>query len=331
MSASPVPIAMPAAPLAPPATALNPVGGLLWAARISARQFLTGPRKWVILLAGAVFPGLLSVFVFLEKGAMVHPFLQLFDQLYLQGAILFIALLGAIPAFSADVEDGTVLYLFSRPTPRPLIVAGKWLGMIIPLAVLAEIPVLVAWPMALSQVKPYTETVYEPVMEKSAGTSNLKPGEKPPPGGHSSAPPTSSGQAQEWRMVTREHQSQRHTAIPRDLGTALLATALGILQYATFFFSIGVVFNRPYILAMVYAVIFEVSVGRADINLWVMSKFVRAASLRLMAPVPAYFQGALETAPPLWIAWIGIVAIPVFVLGVAGLIASRKAYVGKGI
>lgn len=330
MSASPVPIAMPAAPPAPPASALSALGGMLWAARISARQFLTGPRKWVILLAGAAFPALLSVFVFLEKGAMVHPYLQLFDQIYLQGAILFIALLGAIPAFSSDVEDGTILYLFARPTPRPLIVAGKWLGMLIPLVILAELPVLAAWPMALSQVKPYRETTWEPIKEGSAETAARKPGENRPPGGIESAPP-SSGQVQKFRQVEKEMPSKRHPPLPRDLGTALLATALGVLQYATFFFSVGVVFNRPYILAMVYGVIFEVFVGRTPVNFWVMSKFVRAASLRLMEPVPAYFQGSLETAPPLWIAWIGVFAIPVFVLGVAALVAMRKAYIGKGI
>ncbi|MEK7466863.1 MAG: ABC transporter permease subunit [Planctomycetota bacterium] len=330
MSSYPAPIAVPAAPPAPPASALNPLGGLLWAARISARQFLTGPRKWVILLSGAAFPGLLSIFVFLEKGAMVHPFLQLFDQIYLQGAILFIALLGAIPAFSSDVEDGTVLYLFARPTPRPLIVAGKWLGMLIPLMILAEVPVLVAWPMALAQVKPYTVTTYEPTPPARTGDAARKPGENRPPGGVESAPP-GAGQIQKFNEVKKEMPSRRHTALPRDLGTALLATALGVLQYATFFFSIGVVFNRPYILAMVYGVIFEVFVGRTPVNLWVMSKFVRAASLRLMEPVPAFFQGSLETAPPLWGAWIGIVIIPVFVLGVAALIATRKAYIGKGI
>ena len=77
MSASPVSSSAPAA-------GLNPLGGLLWAARLSARQFLTGPRKWVILLAGAAFPALLAVFVFLEKGQMLHPYLQLYDQLYVR-------------------------------------------------------------------------------------------------------------------------------------------------------------------------------------------------------------------------------------------------------
>lgn len=317
------------APPVPPAAGSNPLGGLAWAARLSARQFLQGPRKWVILLVGALLPGLMCVFVFLAKDGLVHPFLQLFDQIYLQGALVFIALLGAIPAFSADVEDGTIIYLFSRPTPRPFLVIGKWLGMIVPLAILALLPVLAAWPLALAQVQPYVETRYEMVPGQQ-GREERPGGEKRPPGGVESDPMQGTREVQ-YRTVTKEVPSQRQAATARDLGVALLAAVLGILQYGTLFFAIGVVLRWPYVLALVYGVVFEVFVGRADVNIWVLSKFIRAAALRLMEPVPRFLEGSLETAPGLGLAWAGVLAIPAAVLLASAAISTRKSYIGKGV
>jgi len=304
------------------------------AARISARQFLVGPRKWVILLAGAAFPALLSLFVFVQKEAMIHPFLQLFDQLYLQGIILFLALIGATPAFSSDVEDATIIYLFARPTPRPLIVIGKWAGVMLPLVILSLIPVLVAWPLGLRQVGTYKARAW--VKDRSSGepTSEKRPvaGEQPHGGGTSveKRPVNSGGNSAGGHYVEVEERSQRHETSGRDVAFALGATALGIVEYGTIFFVLGVLFARPYILSICYAVIFEVFIGRASVNLWVVSKLIRGATLRLMDPVPRFFEGSLETAPSLLVGWLGLVCVPVVFLAAASLVAMKKSYVSKG-
>lgn len=314
-----------------PVPASSPMLGLLWAARISARQFLTGPRKWIVLLAGAVFPGLLSVFTFFEKGELLHPYLQLFDQLYLQGVILFMALLGAIPAFSSDVEDGTVTYLFARPTPRPMIVVGKWLGAMVPLLVLSMLPVLAAWPMALRQQQTYTRTIYEPVPSSGAEKrADPPPGERREGGTAVETRSPVEGPVK-YHQVTREFPSRRHKPETQHLGMALLATALGVLEYGTLFFALGVVFGRPYMIALSYAVIFEVIIGRAPVKFYVLSKFIRGAAVRFLEPVPSYFQGSLETVPSQFVSWVALLVIPMVILGGAALVASRRSYVSKGV
>lgn len=320
----------PAAP-ARPIPASSPIVGLMWAARISARQFLTGPRKWIVLLAGAVFPGLLSVFTFFEKGELLHPFLQLFDQLYLQGVILFMALLGAIPAFSSDVEDGTITYLFARPTPRPLLVVGKWLGAMVPLLVVALLPVLAAWPMALRQQQPYTRTVMEPVAAAKPDRTAEPPPDEHRGGGTAVETHAPVSERVQYHAVSREFPSQRHKPEAKHLGMALLATSLGVLEYGTLFFALGVVFGRPYMIALSYAVIFEVIIGRTPVKFYVLSKFIRGAAVRTLDPVPSYFKGSLETVPSEFVSWAALVVIPLVILGGAALVASRRSYVSKGV
>ncbi|NUN47304.1 MAG: ABC transporter permease [Candidatus Brocadiae bacterium] len=315
------------APPPPPAAPTSPITGLITAAHLSFRQFLQGPRKWLLLLAGSVFPALLSVFVFLEPKGMNHPFLQLFDQLYLQGAILFIALLGAVPAFSSDVEDGTIVYLYCRPTPRAFIVVGKWLGCIVPLALITMIPVLAAWPLALKQVQPYETTTW---VADPSGTAV--------PRGEDGAVDDDSGERRPGmregspgKFVTMTRPSHRAPAQPRELFAALFASAAGAVLYGTLFFSLGAILGRPYLIAMAYAVIVEATIGRLEIKLYVLSRFVRTAALRSLDPVPRFFEGSLEFLPPAWLGWTGIFVFPLVFLGAAAAFSTWKSYIGKGV
>jgi ABC-type transport system involved in multi-copper enzyme maturation permease subunit len=296
-----VPIAAPVLAPARPA-AVSPVRGMLTAAFFSARQFLHGPRKWLIVLAGLAYPALLSVFVFLDKKSMYHPFLELFDQLYLQGLALFVALLGAIPAFSSDVEDGTIVYLFSRPTPRWMIVIGKWLGMIVPLVALALIPVAAAYPFATAQVQPYevTEGRYD-------------------------------AEAKTMVFTTKEVASHRSEATGADLFLALETTALGVFQFGTLFYALGVAFSRPYIISLSYAVVFEVIIGRTPVEFPSITRLVRSAAFRIPdKPPPAFTDFLRDTAvEPGWTA-AGLIAVPIVSMALACWFAKRKSVIGKG-
>jgi hypothetical protein len=288
------------------------------AARLSARQFLQGPRKWLLLLAGAVYPAMLSLFVFVEKQGLIHPFLQLFDQLYLQGVVLFIALLGAVPAFSSDVEDGTIVYLFSRPTWRPFVVIGKWLGCMVPLTIITLVPVLAAWPLGLRQVQPYESLVWK----ADAPAKDMEQAGKRRPG---------NAEAPSGTWVKEMKPSQRQPVKAREVVSALAATAVGAVMYGTLFYCMGVILKWPYMLSLAYGVIFELSVGRAPVRIFVISRFVRSVAIRTLEPVPRFWEADLEYLPDAWLTWIGVPLIPAVLLGAAALLSVRKAYIGRGI
>ncbi|MCE9583272.1 MAG: hypothetical protein K8T20_12350 [Planctomycetes bacterium] len=306
--------------------------GFLGSARIAARQFLNGPRKWVILLAGGLLPGLLALFVFGAKEAYIHPFLQLIDGLYLQGLGLFIALLGAIPGFSSDAEDGTSIYLFSRPTPRWVVVLGKWAGTVVPLTVLMLLPVLAAWPFALMQQQPY-ETRY----------SHLVPipvpkGMEHQPGGYPSVGPHGGQVIILPNGTPAEQVFETHTENPRlpargrDLFAALVGVTLAALEFGTFFFCIGVFLKYPYIVAIVYTVIVEIIVGATvQMRIHTLSRLVRATAHYCLGEIPPFLASFQEIAPSGLTCTISLIAVPAACLGLACWVISRRAFIGKSV
>jgi hypothetical protein len=306
--------------------------GFLGSARIAARQFLNGPRKWVILLAGALLPGMLALFVFGAKRAFMHPFLELVDGLYLQGLGLFIALLGAIPGFSSDAEDGTSIYLFSRPTPRWVVVLGKWAGTVIPLTVLMILPVLAAWPFAMVQRQPYevSDTRYVPIPVPKG--MEHQPGGYPsvgPHGGRVIILPNGTPAEETFEKRTENH---RLPARGRDLFAALVGVTLAALEFGTFFFCIGVFLKFPYITAIVYTVIVEIIVGAAvPMRIHTLSRLVRAAAHSCLGEIPPFLSGFQEIAPSGLTTTISLIAVPAACLGLACWIISRRAFIGKSV
>jgi hypothetical protein len=319
--AAPLPLAAPTQPRAalPPTSAAASFFALL---RLSLRQSLQGPRKWLLLLAGALYPGLLAVFAFVAKGEMLNPCVQIFDQIYLQGILVFICIVAAIPAFSSDAEDATVIYLFSRPVARPLVVVAKWLGALLPLSALALLPVAVAWPIGLQQVRPYVRTTRERVWLPDAKPGDpVKPGEFVAPNG------------KRYRVEFRRQEmgSSRTKPGGRDLAALVLATLAAVLVYGTFFFAIGVVLRRPYMFALFYAVIFEIIVGHFETRFWVLSKFIRSAGFRLLAPAPTWLNDFFAIAPSPLVAGLGVILVPALALGGASLAAAMKSYISKDV
>lgn len=296
---------------------MNPLAGLFAATRLALRQFLNGPRKWILLLLGAVFPGLLALYVFVIEHGPIHPFLQSFDWFYLSAILLLICLLGATSGFSADAEDGTIIYLFTRPTPRWQIVLGKWLGTVPPLMLLCILPVLIAWPIALRQ-----DHVAEVAAAPPPAISDVKPAstEGMPPGSNPSQRPS-----------PQPRRPAAHLpATGNDLALVLFGTALAVLEFGTVFYALGVIVSRPYVVGLCYAFIVELIMGIIPFKLWVIAKFLRGALFRIPTPVPRFWESDLEKLPSVLVCVIGLVAVPVLSLAAAAFIAGRKSYLTKG-
>ncbi|KAF0242445.1 MAG: hypothetical protein FD180_3896 [Planctomycetota bacterium] len=293
---------------------MSPLPGLLASARLALRQFLNGPRKWLLLLLGAVFPGIISIFAFAVEQGPVNPFLQIFDGIYFSVILLLIALLGATSGFSGDAEDGTVVYLFTRPTSRWAIVLGKWLGTIPPLILLSLVPVLVSW--VLAQHKPGDESK----SSETAGSSELrstgdanKPGTGAP--NRTSAPP--------------RPRAIHETPGAKELALISFATALSTLEFGTLFYALGVVIGRPYVVGLCYSVLFELILGLTPFKMWVLSKMLRGAVFRIPTPIPRFWQGALENLPSATVCTIGLLVVPVASLAIAMIVVGQKSYLAK--
>ena len=293
---------------------MSPLPGLLAAARLALRQFLNGPRKWLLLLLGAVFPGIISIFAFAVEHGPVNPFLQIFDGIYFSVILLLIALLGATSGFSGDAEDGTVVYLFTRPTPRWAIVVGKWLGTLLPLIVLTLVPVFVSW--GLAQHRPGDDSASADADEPAA---MVPTGDGKPPG--TGAPNRTSG-APRPRTV-------HETPGVKDLALVSFATALSTLEFGTLFFALGVVLGRPYVVGLCYSVLFELILGITPFKMWVLSKMLRGAVFRILTPVPRFWEGALENLPSATVCAIGLVVVPVASLALAMIVVGHKSYLSK--
>ena len=299
--------------------------------RPSGRTDLRAPvpdrAAQVIVLLPAVFPGLLSAFTLFER-RILHPFSSSSTSSTSRASSSH----GPPSHPRSPPTSKTDHHLpAARPTPRPLLVVGKWLGAMVPLLIVSMLPVLAAWPMALRQQQPFTRTFYEPV----PGSGSSRPADPPPgerrEGGTAVETHSPVSETVKYHTVTREFPSRRHKPEAQHLGMALLATALGVLEYGTLFFALGVVFGRPYMIALSYAVIFEVILGRTGAKFYVLSKFIRGAAVRTLDPVPSYFAGSLESVPSPFLSWAGIVLIPLIILGASALVASRRSYVSKGI
>lgn len=289
---------------------MNAIPGLLASARLALRQFLNGPRKWLLLLLGAVFPGIVSIFAFAVEHGPVNPFLQIFEGIYLSVILLLMALLGATSGFSGDAEDGTVIYLFTRPCPRWAIVAGKWLGTVPPLVLISLVPVLLSFVLA-----------------------QHVPAESPPPPGEAAmrpADPGSPGTGAPHRTAAPPRPRDVHeTPGARDLALVSFATALSTVEFGTLFFALGVLVGRPYVVGLCYSVLFELILGLTPFKMWVLSKMLRGAVFRIPTPVPRFWEGALENLPSGFVSTAGLALLPVASLGLAMFAVGYKSYLAK--
>ncbi len=290
---------------------MSPLPGLLAAARLAFRQFMNGPRKWLLLLLGAVFPGIISIFAFAVEHGPVNPFLQIFEGIYFSVILLLIALLGATSGFSGDAEDGTVVYLFTRPTPRWAIVLGKWLGTIPPLVALSLLPVFVSWGLA-QHTPAETSVAEEPAAMRPQG-DDRKPGTGAP--NRTAAPP--------------RPKAVHEIPGAKDLALVSFATALSALEFGTLFFAFGVVIGRPYVVGLCYSVLFELIMGLTPFKMWVLAKMLRGAVFRILTPVPRFWEGALEDLPSATVCIIGLIVVPVASLAISAIVVGHKAYLAK--
>ncbi len=292
---------------------MSPLPGLLASARLALRQFMNGPRKWLLLLLGAVFPGIIAIFAFAVEHGPVNPFLQVFEGIYLSVILLLIALLGATSGFSGDAEDGTVVYLFTRPTPRWAIVMGKWLGTVPPLVALALLPVFVSWGLAQSSPADSSGSVADERAAMRPEGGGSAPGTGAP--NRSSAPPRG--------------RTVREIPGAKDLALVSFATAVSVLEFGTLFFALGVVVGRPYVVGLCYSVLFELILSLTPFKMWVLSKMLRGAVFRIPTPVPRFWEGALEDLPSATVCVIGLVVVPVASLAVATIVVGHKSYLAK--
>lgn len=292
---------------------MSPLPGLLASARLALRQFLNGPRKWLLLLLGAVFPGIISIFAFAVEHGPVNPFLQIFEGIYLSVILLLIALLGATSGFSGDAEDGTIVYLFTRPTPRWAIVVGKWLGTVPPLVVLTLLPVFVSWGLAQRSPADSSGAAADERAAMRPADDGRAPGTGAP--NRTAAPPRA--------------RTVREIPGARDLALVSFATAVSTLEFGTLFFALGVVVGRPYVLGLCYSVLFELIISLTPFKMWVISKMLRGAVFRIPTPVPRFWEGALEDLPSVTVCVIGLVVVPLASLAVAAIVVGHKSYLAK--
>ena len=93
--------------------------------RATLRQLL-GRRRAVLLLLLASVPVLVSLLVKAAGATTSTPTPPAcFDALYLTLVLPIVAVLFGTAAFGAEIEDGTIVYLLSKPVARWAIVAAK--------------------------------------------------------------------------------------------------------------------------------------------------------------------------------------------------------------
>jgi ABC-2 type transport system permease protein len=101
-------------------------------AALQLRQLLGGTRLLVlgVLLAGLVIlPGVVRVFAPpADAPAAVYPlvFVMMLNFVFLQTVVILVPLLLATSLIRDEVEEGTLVYLVTRPLPRPVLLLGKY-------------------------------------------------------------------------------------------------------------------------------------------------------------------------------------------------------------
>jgi ABC-2 type transport system permease protein len=97
-------------------------------AGLTLRQALAR-RRWIIVTVLAALPVVMAVLirVYAETGEKsLADMASLLPALTFTVVVPFIALVLASSGFGAEIDDGTVVYLLTKPTPRSEIVATKF-------------------------------------------------------------------------------------------------------------------------------------------------------------------------------------------------------------
>jgi ABC-2 type transport system permease protein len=96
--------------------------------RVTLRQLL-GRRRTLLLVLLAALPVLLAVAFRVAGQTDVERFTRrIFDTITLTILLPLVAILFGSGAFSAEIDDGTVVYLLAKPVPRWLVIAAKAAG-----------------------------------------------------------------------------------------------------------------------------------------------------------------------------------------------------------
>ena len=113
--------------------------------RLTSRQLLSRGRLLVLGLVAALPPFLALVYAASDSAATPERFLaRLCDNLVLTLVLPVLALVLGGAALGNEVEDGTIVYLLMKPTPRWRIVAAKLVTAAVIVAGLTGLSVLVS-------------------------------------------------------------------------------------------------------------------------------------------------------------------------------------------
>lgn len=141
---------------APAGSRPEPAGfarGALRVAAFSLSRTLFSFRTWGLLLFGALpalLLGLRGVLFEIDEPVFRNGdlfFHFVFVMAIVQFFLLFCSVLLGASAFSEEVEDQTLVYLFSRPMPRAAVFLGKLAASIVVLAGILSATALAAWAM----------------------------------------------------------------------------------------------------------------------------------------------------------------------------------------
>lgn len=108
-------------------------GALLAIARLELRRMLGGPRPFVLLGLALLVAALGFVVRHFAPApgadatqAWTLLYLLLLTFLFLQTIGILVPLLHTSGLIRDELEEGTLVYLFTRPVPRPLVFLAKW-------------------------------------------------------------------------------------------------------------------------------------------------------------------------------------------------------------
>ena len=99
---------------------------------LEVRQILQGKKIFAVgfLIACAVFLG----FVVRRWGEMPqgdawhYIYMFMMNFLFLQALVILVPLLFATSLIREEVDEGTLVYLFTRPLPKPVVLLAKYLA-----------------------------------------------------------------------------------------------------------------------------------------------------------------------------------------------------------